>query len=176
MKYPHVKAILKGDNLGSPKGPNRLEKAPVTSAASAFMGATYTILKFCFWMTPWLMLASTSRSTANMAMLVFPAPVGAQTSKFSLLQKAAGKMRLWMRFRVLQAEQQISGLCPAEGCRQERGLLVAQPASCIITHSVCGLWPDAALCRLQTLQVLDTQSKVPLLGCMERPDMTAAYL
>ena len=39
-----------------------------------------------------------------MAMFVLPAPVGAQTSKFSLLVKAVGKMRLWMRFRVLQAE------------------------------------------------------------------------
>ena len=76
----------------------------MTSAASAFMGATYTILKFCFCMMPWLMLASTSRSTASMAILVFPAPVGAQTSKFSLLRKAAGKMRLWIRFRVLQGQ------------------------------------------------------------------------
>ena len=29
-----------------------------------------------------------------MAMLVLPAPVGAQTSRFSLLVKAVGKMRL----------------------------------------------------------------------------------
>ena len=43
----------------------------------------------------------TSCSTAIMAMLVLPAPVGAQTSRFSLLVKAVGKMRLWMRFRCL---------------------------------------------------------------------------
>lgn len=62
----------------------------VTSAASAFMGATYTILKSAFWMTPPRMLLATSRSTAIMAMLVFPAPVGAHTSRFSLLLKAVG--------------------------------------------------------------------------------------
>lgn len=30
-----------------PSGPRRLENAPVTSAAKAFMGATYTTLKSC---------------------------------------------------------------------------------------------------------------------------------
>ena len=38
-----------------------------------------------------------------MAMLVLPAPVGAQTSRFSLLVKAVGKMRLWMRFSCLHS-------------------------------------------------------------------------
>lgn len=60
----------------------------VTSAASAFIGATYTILKSAFWMTPARMLLASSRSTATIAMLVFPAPVGAHTSKFSLLLNA----------------------------------------------------------------------------------------
>ena len=39
-----------------------------------------------------------------MAMLVLPAPVGAQTSRFSLLVKAVGKMRLWMRFSCLHSQ------------------------------------------------------------------------
>ena len=37
-----------------------------------------------------------------MAMLVLPAPVGAQTRMFSLLVKAVGKMRLWILFSCLQ--------------------------------------------------------------------------
>lgn len=37
-----------------------------------------------------------------MAMFVLPAPVGAQTSRFVLLWKAAPKMRLCTRLRVLQ--------------------------------------------------------------------------
>eukprot|EP00882_Tetradesmus_deserticola_P030554 GHRQ01034366.1.p1 GENE.GHRQ01034366.1~~GHRQ01034366.1.p1 ORF type:complete len:111 (+),score=28.54 GHRQ01034366.1:347-679(+) len=44
-------------------------------------------LKASRWMTPCAMLAATSRSTAIMAMLVLPAPVGAHTSRFSLLQQ-----------------------------------------------------------------------------------------
>ena len=121
----------------------------MTSAANAFMGATYTILKFCFWMTPWLMLASTSRSTASMAMLVFPAPVGAQTNRFSLLRKAAGKMRLWMRFRVLQGHSSklqtwvLRHLQDAAGKKGsgEKGLCtsLSQLPRCISIHIVCGL-------------------------------------
>ena len=76
--------------MGIPKGPKRREKAPVTSAARAFMGATYTTLKSCFWMMPCRMLAPISCSTASMAMLVLPAPVGAHTNRFWLLWRAAG--------------------------------------------------------------------------------------
>lgn len=38
-----------GRSQYAPRGPSRWEKAAVTSAASAFMGATYTILKLLTW-------------------------------------------------------------------------------------------------------------------------------
>jgi len=58
----------------SPSGASLFEKFSVTSAASAFMGATYTILKSAFWITPYRKLSPTSRRTVIMAMFVLPAP------------------------------------------------------------------------------------------------------
>ena len=55
------------------------------------------------WIQASLAVRQTSWRTAIMAMLVLPAPVGAQTSRFSLLVKAVGKMRLWMRFSCLHS-------------------------------------------------------------------------
>lgn len=48
-------------------------RGPLKSAPT-FMGATYTILKSAFWITPCRMFCPTSRSTLSMAMLVLPAP------------------------------------------------------------------------------------------------------
>jgi hypothetical protein len=71
------------------------------SCTRAFMGATYTILN-------WLPSTVPSDRTycprvcrmVSMAQLVFPAPVGAHSSKFSLLLSAASYTRLCTRFRV----------------------------------------------------------------------------
>ena len=60
-----------------------------TSCASAFMGATYTILNWSFCSTPWVKLLPSSWHTVSMATLVLPAPVGAHTSKLSLVWNAA---------------------------------------------------------------------------------------
>ena len=73
----------------------------MTSAANAFMGATYTTLKDALSIMPPRICRPTSRRTATMAILVFPAPVGAHTRMFSLEPNAVVKMRLWMRFSVL---------------------------------------------------------------------------
>ena len=78
-----------------PSGARRREKAPVTSAASAFIGATYTILKSSASRARGSIAPSSSTrlaiscSTVIIAMFVFPAPVGAHTSRFSLLRYAA---------------------------------------------------------------------------------------
>ena len=87
-----------------PIGARRLLKAAVTSAANAFIGATYTTLNSCFCTTPCRMCCPISRSTEIIAMLVLPAPVGAHTSRFWLLVKAVWKIRLCMRLSDLQQE------------------------------------------------------------------------
>jgi hypothetical protein len=74
-----------------PSGASLRENAFVTSAASAFIGATYTILKSSPFHSPSSSkCAPISCRTVNIAMFVFPAPVGAHTRRFSFERNAAG--------------------------------------------------------------------------------------
>lgn len=50
--------------------------------------------------TPHLLFNPISLNTHVIAMFVLPAPVGAQTSRFSFVPKAFGKIRDWIRLRV----------------------------------------------------------------------------
>lgn len=85
-----------------PMASRRVPKVRVTSAASAFIGATYTILNSSLRSTPSRRCCPNSRSTAIIAMLVLPAPVGAHTSMFSLLNIPVC-MRACMGRRVVPA-------------------------------------------------------------------------
>mmetsp|Transcript_15707 Transcript_15707/g.53639 ORF Transcript_15707/g.53639 Transcript_15707/m.53639 type:complete len:336 (-) Transcript_15707:647-1654(-) len=68
-----------------PSGASLRPNAPAISAASAFMGATYTTLNSSRSTVPSACTCSpTSCSSVSIAMLVLPAPVGAHTSMFSL--------------------------------------------------------------------------------------------
>ena len=78
-----------------PSQANRLPSFSVTSAARAFIGATYTILKSSVRTTKSVASGSSSGlgemffatvfNIVSMAASVLPAPVGAQISMFSLL-------------------------------------------------------------------------------------------
>ena len=80
---------------------SRLPKFSTISCASAFIGATYTILNSSRRSTPDTKCLPTSWRIVNMAQLVLPAPVGAQISMFSLVRKAVWKMADWMRLSLL---------------------------------------------------------------------------
>mmetsp|Transcript_12824 Transcript_12824/g.30296 ORF Transcript_12824/g.30296 Transcript_12824/m.30296 type:complete len:422 (-) Transcript_12824:326-1591(-) len=109
----------------TPYGPRRFEKFLTTSWTSAFIGATYMILKdersnFPSW--GFLVPASPSPSSTSMAVppasasslrywprtlrmlsmatFVFPAPVGAHRSRFSFVWRATLAILLWTRLSV----------------------------------------------------------------------------
>mmetsp|Transcript_35800 Transcript_35800/g.83556 ORF Transcript_35800/g.83556 Transcript_35800/m.83556 type:complete len:341 (-) Transcript_35800:1036-2058(-) len=98
-----------------PYGSNRLPKFNTISCTSAFIGATYTILKASSAKEPSaLRLAPSSCSIVSIATFVLPAPVGAQRSMFSLDSKAQGKTRDCTRLSVrmpLKAACAHSGSC-----------------------------------------------------------------
>ena len=63
------------------------------------------ILKFLVSMRPFgLRCCAMVCRMVSMAMLVLPAPVGAQTSKFSFELKAESYSRLWITLRVVVYE------------------------------------------------------------------------
>lgn len=72
-----------------PSSFNHPEKFPTTSETRAFIGATYTILKDQRLNSPFS-LQYTERvcKIASIAIFVLPAPVGAQTRRFSEVLKA----------------------------------------------------------------------------------------
>ena len=101
-------------------------------------------LNLPFWITPLSMLFRISRRMANIAMLVLPAPVGAEMRRFSLVQYAAWKTTDWIRFSdlvPLKASWAMSSssliffvTSPTDGGRPE----------------VCGMWISSmivSLCR-----------------------------
>mmetsp|Transcript_23808 Transcript_23808/g.77830 ORF Transcript_23808/g.77830 Transcript_23808/m.77830 type:complete len:351 (-) Transcript_23808:1019-2071(-) len=76
-----------------PSGPSALPNLETSSAASAFIGATYTILTRSRCSTPLSMQPPTCCRIASSATFVLPAPVGAQSSMFSAEKSAQSYTR-----------------------------------------------------------------------------------
>jgi hypothetical protein len=78
-----------------PNGASLCVKLPTISVTRAFIGAMYTTLKFLMSNFPFdFLLSESTLRMASRAMKVLPAPVGAQTRRFSDLVKAALKSLL----------------------------------------------------------------------------------